>query len=274
LLAEEQKSDEAQKSFCEKDLDSTAHQQDDIEDALASSTALIEESQEESGALAGEVTNLKGEITALDKAVTDATKQRQDEHEDFITFSSENSAATQLIEKAKNRLMKFYQPEQYVEPEAPVEFVQLSTSDAPAPPPETWDSYTKKDGKSNGVMALMDGLLRQLTGELTEAKHDEETSQADYEGIMARSQKSRAQNVESITNKEAAKADLDLKVERTKEAKSSQDAELLNVKNYIIKLHSSCDFLQQNFDLRKAARSNEVDSLKNAKSVLSGADFQ
>jgi len=47
----------------------------------------------------------------------------------------------------------------------------------------------------------------------------------------------------------------------------------MNLQQYIAQLHGSCDFIVQNFDLRKAARENEVESLKNAKAVLSGADF-
>ena len=119
----------------------------------------------------------------------------------------------------------------------------------------------------------MDMLTKELSGDMTQAKNDEETSQKDYERLMADSQTKRAQNVESITSKEAAKADLDMKVESTKQQHSSQNAALGNTKDYIAQLHSSCDFLVDNFDLRKAARSNEMESLKNAKSVLSGANF-
>jgi len=62
-------------------------------------------------------------------------------------------------------------------------------------------------------------------------------------------------------------------VENTKESLDSSNMDLNNVKQYIIQLHGSCDFLVSNFDLRKAARSNELESLANAKAVLSGADF-
>merc|ERR1712107_197488 len=37
--------------------------------------------------------------------------------------------------------------------------------------------------------------------------------------------------------------------------------------------HSECDWLLQNYDLRKDARANEADQLKEAKAILSGADF-
>jgi len=39
-------------------------------------------------------------------------------------------------------------------------------------------------------------------------------------------------------------------------------------------LHVQCDFLLQNYDLRQEARTNEVESLKNAKAILSGANFR
>merc|ERR1719217_1087173 len=71
---------------------------------------------------------------------------------------------------------------------------------APPPPPETWGAYQKKDGKSNGVMALMDMLLKELSGDLTSSENEEKTSQTDYERLMADSQASRSQNVASITD--------------------------------------------------------------------------
>ena len=60
---------------------------------------------ESSATLAEEIATLQKEIKALDKAVTEATEQRKEEHEDFITFQTENNAAVQLIEKAKNRFV-------------------------------------------------------------------------------------------------------------------------------------------------------------------------
>jgi len=38
-------------------------------------------------------------------------------------------------------------------------------------------------------------------------------------------------------------------------------------------IHLDCDWLLQNFDTRKEARTGEIDALKKAKAVLSGADY-
>merc|ERR1719439_441104 len=145
---------------------------------------------------------------------------------------------------------------------------------APPPPPETWGAYQKKEGKSNGVMALMDMLLKELSGDMTDAENEEKTSQKDYETLMSDSQATRAQNVASITDKEAAKADMDTAVEETKAKLDSQQTSLQNLHQYILQLHASCDFLIENYDLRKAARENELTSLANAKATLSGATME
>jgi chromosome segregation ATPase len=307
VLKEEQKNDDSQKAFCDKDIAASEKEQKDTESAIEASQAFIEETTDASETTSEEIATLQKDIKALDKAVAEATEQRKEEHSEFQTFQTQTDAALQLIEKAKNRLFKFYRPELHkeekrrelteeeriavnagaVDPRDAEEampkggiagtgitaFVQIRDDAAPPPPPETWGAYQKKDGKSNGVIALMDMLVKELNGDLTEAKHDEETSQKDYERLMSDSQASRAQNVEGVTDKEAAKADMDVKVEQSKQEESSQQAALGNVKQYLATLHSQCTFLLDNYDLRKAARSNELDSLSNAKAVLSGANF-
>merc|ERR1719407_148774 len=298
VLAEEQATDDETKAFCSKEIGAKDAEQADTEEAIAQSTAAIEDMTEESATLASEMASLQKEIKALNKAVAEATEQRKEEHSEFLTFQTENNAALQLIEKAKNALNKFYRPTLYKEapkreltdeekilaasgrsdmiatvaPEL-IQAVFVQVHAAPPPPPATWDAYKKKDGKSNGVIGLMDMLLKELQDGITEAEHEEETAQKDYERLMSDSQASRAKMADSITTKEAAKADLDSKIVDEKDKKSSLEADLSNVKQYLAELHSQCDFIIENFDMRKAARENEVEGLKNAKSVLSGANF-
>merc|ERR1719271_2215240 len=66
-------------------------------------------------------------------------------------------------------------------------FAQLRTTmrskDAPAPPPETVDAYTKKD--SSGPVALIEKLKHDLEKEMQASELDEKQSQKDYEEMMA-----------------------------------------------------------------------------------------
>merc|ERR1719146_515238 len=115
VLAAEQKEDDDTKTFCTAEIEKAEGEKADTEEGIAASTAAIEEMEESSATLAAEIESLGKEIKALDKAVTEATEQRKEEHEDFITFQTENNAAVQLTEKAKNRLFKFYRPNMYKE---------------------------------------------------------------------------------------------------------------------------------------------------------------
>merc|ERR1719183_1075499 len=115
VLGEEQKEDDNTKAYCDKELTKSAQEKKDTEEAISASEAAIEEMTDESATLADEIKSLGKEIKDLDKAVAEATEQRKEEHEEFITFQTQNSAALQLIEKAKNKLFKFYRPNQYKE---------------------------------------------------------------------------------------------------------------------------------------------------------------
>merc|ERR1719408_1146107 len=143
--------------------------------------------------------------------------------------------------------------------------------DAPPPPPETVDAYTKRD--SSGPIALIGRLKSDLEKDVQENKHDEEEAQKDYEEFMSDSVAKRTADSKSITEKEAQKAELEADLMGAKDLRKTKVAELMATQEYITQLHGSCDFLLQNYDLRKEARANEVEALKNAKAVLSGADF-
>merc|ERR1719172_101388 len=215
VLGKEQADDDKQKAFCDAEFTKSAATKKETEEKLASLAASIEEMSATVATLKSEIETLSAEIAALDKAVAEATEQRKEEHAAFLQAQAENQAATQLIEAAKNKLNKFYNPTMYKAPErrelteeerilvanggpdprdaeeaaAPQGIggtgitvfaqVRLASNAAPPPPPETFGAYTKKSGKSNGVIALMDMMIGDLKTELTESEHAEEMAQKD-----------------------------------------------------------------------------------------------
>jgi predicted nucleic acid-binding Zn-ribbon protein len=144
---------------------------------------------------------------------------------------------------------------------------------APPPPPETWDAYQNKGEEHTGVTSMLDMLVADLDKEIQEMTVDEKDAQAEYEEFMKDSADKRAADSKSIADKESAKADLEAEVEKlTAENKATKMA-AMDKYEYIKDLHLECDWLLSNFEARKAARAGEVESLKNAKAVLSGADY-
>jgi len=49
--------------------------------------------------------------------------------------------------------------------------------------------------------------------------------------------------------------------------------ELEQLSNEAADLHKACDFVIKNFDIRQTGRDEEIEALKQAKAILSGAKF-
>merc|ERR1712127_994353 len=77
-----------------------------------------------------------------------------------------------------------------------------------------------------------------------------------------------------IVNKSELKAKAEGELVETKESKEAVMLELEQLSNYNAELHQSCDFVLKNFDLRQTARDEEIEALKQAKAILSGAKFE
>jgi len=305
-LGVEQEDDDAQQKWCNAEFDSSEDQAKDTKRMIEGLGAKEEETTQAITTITDELAALRKSIKDLDQAVTEATEQRKGENKEYVETAAQNNAALQLLEVAKNRMNKFYNPALYVKPqrrelteeeriyvnsggadprdaeEAAVAgtgiggtgitvFTQLKAKDAPPPPPETVDAYTKKD--ASGPVALIDKLKNDLEKEVQAAEIDEKQAQKDYEEMMADSANQRHADSKSITEKDAQKADLEGDLQAAKTAKKNAQGELMALGEYIAKLHGSCDFLLENFDARKQARASEIDALKKAKAVLSGADY-
>merc|ERR1711933_184350 len=156
-------------------------------------------------------------------------------------------------------------------------FVQVSSQalrkDAPAPPLETWGAYATKSEENTGVIAMLDLLSKELEKEMTEATTEEKDAQADYEQLMSDAALKRTTDSKSLAQKVSAKADTEAELQEHSERKTATTGELMATEKYDASLHAECDWLLQYFDVRKEAREGEVDSLKKAKAVLSGADY-
>merc|ERR1719160_1261814 len=302
VLKDEQKEDEKQKEWCEAEFDKSEDKEGELKRKISGLESSIEEMKEGVATLKDDIAALTSGIEALDKSVAEATETRKTEHAEFTTVAAQNTAAVQLLGVAENRLNKFYNPAAYIAPqrreltEEERIYVQSGGADprdaeeaaaaqtgiagtgitvfgqvAPPPPPATADAYKKKD--AGGPTALIKKLTNDLKMEMQANEMDEKTAQEDYEEFMADSAEKRATDSKTITEKEAQKAGLEGDLDQAKKDLKATSTDLLALGEYIAQLHGSCDFLLENFDVRREARSGEIDAIKKAKAVLSGADY-
>jgi len=309
ILGKEQADDNDKKEYCSMQFDNSDDQKKALERTIAGEEAAIATAKESMSTLTSEIAALTAGIKALDKSVAEATEQRKEENAEYKALIASDTAATQVLEFAKNRLNKFYNPKLY-KPPANTElssedriYVNMGNADdlvttaapggiantgvtvlaqvsahkqvkaAPSPPPSTWGAYASKSQENTGVISMIDLLIKDLAKEMTEAETDENDSQADYEQMMKDSAAKRTTDSKALTSKSSAKADTEAELQAHNEHHADSSKELMATMKYISSLHSECDWLLQYFDVRNEARAGEVESLKQAKAVLSGADY-
>jgi len=300
LLNKEQVDDNAKLEQCQTDLDLAEDKQKELEREVSLLDKAIEDDKASITTLTEEIDALVDGVKALDKEVAEQTEQRKEENSDYITALAQHKTAHELLSFAKNRMNKFYNPKLYKAPPKR----ELSEEDritvnmggtlaptaapggiagtgiglvqhkaAPPPPPETWGAYSKKAEEGNGVVAMMDLLLKDLSTEMTEMEVTEKQAQEEYEQFMADAADKRASDSKSITDKTAVKADTQAHLEDAKASHKSTMVSLMANEKTTANLHASCDWLMKFFDVRKEARAGEIDALKKAKAVLSGANY-
>jgi hypothetical protein len=304
-LKTEQDDDDHKKEYCAKQFDLSDDKKKSLERGVSDLETAISDAKEGIAATTEDIAALEATIKATDKAVAEATEQRKEENEDFQSLMASDSAAKEILGFAKNRLNKFYNPSQYKAPPkreltdedratlaaggtlAPTAapggiagtgvtvLADVSAHGAakPPPPPEAPAAYKKKSGESGGVIAMIDLIVKDLDKEMTVAKAEEKDAQGDYEQMMKDSASKRADDSKSLANKEGALADMKAQLENDTDGLASTNKELGATKMYINSLHSECDWLIQYYEVRKEARTSEIDALGKAKAVLSGADY-
>jgi len=304
LLGKEQEDDDTKKVYCRKELDESEDKLKGLHTDIDDAGKAIDEANEKSSTLTEDIAALTQSIKDLDKQVADATETRKQEHSDYVEALSANNAAKELLGIAKTRLNKFYNPKLALisvgasahpteAPPAPAQaaatvnlldsfndapsFVQTrsqdDSDDEPAPPPEFPGEYEKQAEGNSGVLGLIDTLIEDLEKEITEMKADEKEDQQTYEELIKDSADKRAMNAKSITEKEGAKADLEERLHKMTTEKKGLEKEAADTADYLSNVHKECDWLLANYDVRKQARADEVEALKKATAVLSGADY-
>merc|ERR1719321_1028176 len=294
LLGKEQKEDDKKKEYCAAEFDKTEDTIKELQKSSDDQGKVLAEQEDIPNSLGEEIAALEAGIKDLDKSVAVATETRKQEHAEYSENLAANNAAKELIEMAKNRLNKFYNPKLYKAPPkrqlSEEERITLNMGGtlAPTNPPggiagtgitaaallqtqsshhaaPTFIAYRKMSEESGGVIAMMDNMVADVKKEMQEAEFEEKDAQKEYEEFMADSKAKRSDDSKAIADKSEVLAETEDELTKNKEEMAND--------MYIMSLHGECDWLIENYDARKEARDTEIEGLKKAKAVLSGADY-
>merc|ERR1719401_851869 len=265
-LLKEKEDEIKHKDFCVEEFNTNELQTEKKEREKADLIAKIEDLTLTIKQLTEAIDALKAEIAEMQVQLKRAGEDREKENKEFQMTVADQRATQKLLTAALNILKGFY------EKKAKAALLQTSQPAGPPPPPG-FEAY-KKNAAAPGVMGMIQQIINDAKAMEAETIRSEEDAQKAYEDFVKDTNASIEAKSEDIVNKSETKAKAEADLVEAKENKEAVMLELEQLANYKAELHSSCDFVVKNFEIRQTARDEEIEALKQAKAILSGAKFE
>jgi len=262
-LAKEQEEEVQHKDFCVEEINANEKETQAKEQKKGALEEKIGDLTEKIDSLDKLIKELKAEIADLQIQLKRAGEDRNAENSLFQTTVADQRATQKLLAGALNILKGFYEK---------AALVQTKQEPAGPPPPPGFKKY-ENNAQSGGVMGMIQMIIDDAKAMEEDAIKAEEGAQIAYETFVTETNASiDAATKESITSAEN-KAKAESERSETEMTRDGVDNEIMALIGENGDLHKSCDYTLKNFDLRQAARQSEMEALKQALSILSGASF-
>jgi len=263
-LGKEKEDEIKHKDFCTDELNQNQLQTEKKNREKSDLEAKIEDLELTIKTLTEQIEQLKAEIAEMQVQMKRAGEDREKENKEFQQTVADQRASVILLSKALEILQGFYDKaamlQQHQEPAGP-------------PPPPGFKEY-KKNPQSSGVMAMITQIIEDSKAMEAEAIKAEGSAQSAYEAFVKETNASIEAKSKDIANKSESKAKAEDYLVQSQTELDSVNTNLDELSAYNSELHASCDYILKNFDIRQTARDEEVEALKQAKAILSGADME
>jgi len=251
-LKAQQQDEVERKDWCVKQINenkaSTAAATDKKSDLDTEITDLRKTSQN----LQEQIEAVQAEAKKLDQQREKASDIRESEHAEFERTVTDQRLVQMVLRKALTRLRQTYI------------FLQAHQ--------QAVDTNGYEPKKEAGqVLAAIETIIASAKKTEDLAVREERDSQAAYETFMKDSNALIVNFGKKASNLSEALARTTASLLNTKATLKETSGELESLKATLADLRSDCDFITDNFDTRQAARSEEINGLREAKSVLRGA---
>mmetsp|Transcript_134243 Transcript_134243/g.233269 ORF Transcript_134243/g.233269 Transcript_134243/m.233269 type:complete len:706 (+) Transcript_134243:51-2168(+) len=215
-----------------------------------------------------DIHKLLSEVKEMKFQVKRAGEDREKENKDFQMTIEDQRATQQLLVSALKVLKRVYDEEASLLQSQGGSELAVSA----APSPAGFKEY-KSNEKAGGVMGLIQQIIEDAKAEEHEAIVAETDAQKAYEAFVKATGASISYKEKEIINKGESKAHAESDESVGVDREASIEDTLNSLGETQHKIDESCDFVLANFKIRQAARDEEVEALKEAKFILSGANF-
>mmetsp|Transcript_37590 Transcript_37590/g.90313 ORF Transcript_37590/g.90313 Transcript_37590/m.90313 type:complete len:688 (+) Transcript_37590:83-2146(+) len=255
--------DLAKKESCEEEIDVN-------EDNAKEANVQRKKLENKISDLETTIDDLTAAINAAEKEIDEAQtsvkrvgEDRAAENKEFQQTVADQRATTKILKFALSKLEEVYGKYGFVQ--------QPAAGEALSAPPAA--GTREQHSGNNQVMSLMQSIITDTKMLEQESISDEADSQEEYEKLLRDSFALIARNQRAITDNKERRAEARNDLGTAKEDLGATMDNLEGLAKENSDLHTECDYLLKNFAIRKQARTEEIEAIKTAKAILSGADF-
>jgi len=268
-LGKEKEDEIMRKDFCEEEfrtneaqVEKAQREKEDINASIEDLEMTIKDLQDASDKTKAEVAENQAELKK-------AAETRDAEAKEFQETVADQRATQKLLAAALNVLKGVFAKKGA----ALLEQDQDSQEKQDPAAPEGFKTY-KKNAGAPGVMGLIEQIIADAKTMEADAIRSEEDAKEAYEAFVKETNDTIEAKQADIVNKSQKKAKGETAMVEAKESKENVVTELEQLANSEAQLHQDCDFILKNFSIRQTAREEEIEALKQAKAILSGAKFE
>merc|ERR1719310_1462161 len=289
-LMEEANAEADHKAFCDTEMGTNKQTRDKKTAQSEELNADIEELTAEISKLATEITELGSELAALDAALEQATTERFEEKAKNTETISDAKAGAAAVAQALAILKDFYEKaavpvEQPAPQQGPISydnralqilktssggasFLQVDAQRQPGAPEMESGSYTGME--NGGVLGLMEVCQSDFEKVLAETEATETEAAKVFDEFKADSAQDKAVKETDSKHKVAEKSTKESDLATAKKDLRITQEELHSAMEYYEKLKPDCEKKVMSYAEKKAAREAEIESLKEALTLLVG----
>jgi len=255
------------RDFCIKEFNQNQLDNEAETDKHNDLVAKIEQLDSDIETLSTEIDGLNKEIEEMKTQMKRAGSDRGRENADFQRDVADQRVTQEILHKALGRMQQKF--DAFVQG-APHMNLSGDGKTNPGDGPARFNEYGLNKG-GNKVIALLQNVINDSKATEKILLTSESDAQVAYEGFMKDSNRSIDAKQKAIITKTEERAVATEDRSNSDTAKDAAVKQLGALGDYKGNLHGSCDFVMNNFETRQQARNEEVESLRQATAVLSGA---
>jgi cell division septum initiation protein DivIVA len=246
-LMEEANEEAEQKGWCDTELTTNEQTRNEKTEAVETLMAEIDELEASIAKLTEDIAGLTDAVTALTSAMAKATSLRQEEKATNVATIADAQAASTAVAEATKVLKDFYE----------------KAGEATA-------GTQGQQGEAGGVVGMLEVIASDFARLEADTKSSEETSQTEYDTFMTDSTVDKDKKSTDIDHKKAKKQDQTQTLATANKDLAGNQKELDAAMMYFDKLKPDCVDMGVDYNDRVARRKEEIQSLQEALTILSG----